>query len=107
MDTMNLQDSNNTHQEPEIISEKSPETISVSVFDKFFIEVSSLTMFTFRFFKEVLKPPYEFNELMKQSYLIGTKSLSLVGITGFIIGLVLTRSYLKNRRDASPCLMLP
>jgi phospholipid/cholesterol/gamma-HCH transport system permease protein len=46
--------------------------------------------FAARFFKEMIKPPYEFNELMKQSYLIGYKSLSLVGITGFIMGLVLT-----------------
>ncbi|MFH0736244.1 MAG: ABC transporter permease [bacterium] len=43
-----------------------------------------------RFFKEVLKPPYEFNELFKQSFLIGYKSLPLVAVTGFIIGLVLT-----------------
>ncbi|MBI2417156.1 MAG: ABC transporter permease [Ignavibacteriales bacterium] len=43
-----------------------------------------------RFFKEVFKPPYEFNELLKQCFLIGYKSLPLIGITGFIIGLVLT-----------------
>jgi phospholipid/cholesterol/gamma-HCH transport system permease protein len=43
-----------------------------------------------RFFKEAIKPPYEFNEILKQSFLIGYKSLPLVGITGFIIGLVLT-----------------
>jgi phospholipid/cholesterol/gamma-HCH transport system permease protein len=54
------------------------------------LEVSSLTTFSLRFFKEVIKPPYEFNELMKQSFLIGYKSLPLVAITGFIIGLVLT-----------------
>src|SRR3989339_858334 len=47
-------------------------------------------IFTLRFFKEVWKPPYEFNELLRQSFLIGYKSFPLVGITGFIIGLVLT-----------------
>lgn len=61
-----------------------------SVFNKFFGEVASITIFTLRFFKEAVKPPYEFNELMKQSFLIGYKSLPLVAITGFIIGLVLT-----------------
>ncbi len=66
------------------------ETIPDSVFKKFFLEVYSLTIFTLRFFKEVIKPPYEFNEVIKQSFIIGYKSLSLVGITGFIIGLVLT-----------------
>jgi phospholipid/cholesterol/gamma-HCH transport system permease protein len=63
---------------------------SFEVLKKFFLEVYSLTTFALRFFNEVLKPPYEFNELLKQSFLIGYRSLSLVGITGFIIGLVLT-----------------
>ncbi len=85
-----LQQSQNENQEAEIIPENFSETISDSVFKRFFLEVSSLTFFTLRFFKEVLKPPYEFNELMKQSFLIGYRSLSLVGITGFIIGLVPT-----------------
>lgn len=76
--------------EEEIIPENFSATVPDSVFSKFFIEVSSLTIFTLRFFKEVFKPPYEFNELMKQAFLIGYKSLALVGITGFIIGLVLT-----------------
>lgn len=63
---------------------------SESIFKNFFVEVYSLTAFTLRFFKEVLKPPYEFNEILKQSFLIGYKSLPLIAITGFIIGLVLT-----------------
>jgi phospholipid/cholesterol/gamma-HCH transport system permease protein len=74
----------------EIVIEESPEIIADSMFKKFFLEVASITTFTFRFFKEVIKPPYEFNEVMKQSFLIGYKSLPLVAITGFIIGLVLT-----------------
>jgi phospholipid/cholesterol/gamma-HCH transport system permease protein len=74
----------------EVIMEESPEIVPDSLFKKFFLEVASLTIFTLRFFKEVVKPPYEFNELMKQSFLIGYKSLPLVAITGFIIGLVLT-----------------
>lgn len=63
---------------------------SESIFAKFFIEAYSITAFAIRFFKEVLKPPYEFGEFMKQSFLIGYKSLPLIAITGFIIGLVLT-----------------
>lgn len=56
----------------------------------FFEEITGLTLFTFRFFKEVFTPPYELNEFVKQSFLIGYKSLPLVAITGFIMGLVLT-----------------
>ena len=56
----------------------------------FFEEVTLLTRFTLRFFKEAVRPRYEFKELIKQSYLVGYKSFPLVAITGFIMGLVLT-----------------
>ena len=85
-----LQQSYSENKQTEVIMEEAPEIVPDSVFKKFFLEVSSLTIFTLRFFKEVIKPPYEINELMKQSFLIGYKSLPLVAITGFIIGLVLT-----------------
>jgi phospholipid/cholesterol/gamma-HCH transport system permease protein len=85
-----LQQPQNKNGKTEILFENILEAISNSIFKKFFLEVASITSFTFRFFKEVVKPPYEFNELIKQSFLIGYKSLPLVAITGFIIGLVLT-----------------
>jgi phospholipid/cholesterol/gamma-HCH transport system permease protein len=90
MEEVNLEQPQNQHHAEVIIPETFSETISESVIDKFFLEVSSITTFTLRFIKEVIKPPYEFNEVMKQSFLIGYKSLPLVAITGFIIGLVLT-----------------
>lgn len=61
-----------------------------NIFRVFFIKISGFASFTGRFFKEMVRPPFEFNELLKQSYLLGYKSLPLVGITGFIMGLVLT-----------------
>ena len=57
---------------------------------KYFEEIGLLTRFTFRFFKEVIRPPYEFKELIKQCYRIGYKSCALISITGLIMGLVLT-----------------
>ncbi|MCM4150440.1 ABC transporter permease [Arenibacter sp. N53] len=57
---------------------------------EFFIEIGDLSYFTARFFKEVLKPPFEFKELLRQCYQMGNRSLVLVTVTGFIIGLVLT-----------------
>ena len=75
---------------PKSLDENPAEIIEDSIFKKFFLEVASITIFTLHFFKEVFKPPYEFNELLKQSFLIGYKSLPLVAVTGFIIGLVLT-----------------
>lgn len=47
-------------------------------------------MFTAEFFKEVFKPPFQINEFIRQCYALGFKSLPLVTITGFIMGLVLT-----------------
>lgn len=53
-------------------------------------EVALITRFAGRFFKEILVPPYDFKEVLKQCYSVGCKSLGLVGITGFIMGVVLT-----------------
>ena len=55
-----------------------------------FNDAGNATQFTARFFKEVFKPPYEIKEFIRQCYTIGYKSLPLVSITGFIMGLVLT-----------------
>lgn len=61
-----------------------------SLLYRFFSGVAMFALFTGRYFVELVKPPYEFNELLKQCYRIGFQSLQLVGITGFIMGLVLT-----------------
>jgi phospholipid/cholesterol/gamma-HCH transport system permease protein len=58
--------------------------------DLFLIEIGDLSYFTGRFFKEVFKRPFEFKEFLNQCYNMGNKSLLLVCVTGFIIGLVLT-----------------
>jgi phospholipid/cholesterol/gamma-HCH transport system permease protein len=55
-----------------------------------FNEVALLTLFAFRYLKEVFLPPYEFKEFIRQCYFTGYRSLGLVAITGFIMGLVLT-----------------
>jgi len=59
-------------------------------FKAFFIEIGELSFFAQRFFKEVFTRPFEFQELLRQCYNIGNRSFLLVGITGFIIGLVFT-----------------
>jgi phospholipid/cholesterol/gamma-HCH transport system permease protein len=57
---------------------------------QFLKETGEFSRFTGRFFKDAFRPRYEFAELLRQCYLIGNKSLPLVGITAFIMGLVLT-----------------
>jgi phospholipid/cholesterol/gamma-HCH transport system permease protein len=55
-----------------------------------FTDTGKVTLFTAQFFKEILRPPFEFREFIRQCFTIGYKSLPLVAITGFIMGLVLT-----------------
>ena len=54
------------------------------------MEVGELSFFGWRFFKESVKRPFEFKEFIKQCFNMGNRSLLLVGVTGFIIGLVFT-----------------
>jgi len=58
--------------------------------EKFLIEIGDISFFTQRFFKEVFSRPFEFKELLRQCYSIGNRSLLLVSVTAFIIGLVIT-----------------
>lgn len=56
----------------------------------FFIEIGELSYFAGHFFKEAFSRPFEFKELLRQCYSIGNRSLLLVSVTGFILGLVFT-----------------
>ncbi|QBO57410.1 MlaE family ABC transporter permease [Chryseobacterium salivictor] len=66
-----------------------PNSISANA-KSFFSEIGDMTLFAGRFFREVFKPPFEFKELIRQCYNMGNRSLLLVGVTGFILGLVFT-----------------
>ncbi len=57
---------------------------------QFLMEIGELALFAARFFREAFKRPLEFREFLRQCYQMGNRSLVLVGVTGFIIGLVLT-----------------
>ena len=68
--------------------EKNPVFFSPALSD-FFETVAGLTAFSLAFFKEVFFPPYEFAEIKKHIDDLGIKTLPIVTVTGFIIGLVL------------------
>ena len=57
---------------------------------EFFIQAGELSYFIKRFFIELPKKPFEFNELLRQCFFIGNRSLPLVVVTAFIIGMVFT-----------------
>ncbi|MDX5479129.1 MAG: ABC transporter permease, partial [Cyclobacteriaceae bacterium] len=58
--------------------------------DNFFRGLADAFAFVKRFFQEVWFPPYEFKEILRQCYEIGYRSLPLISLTGFIIGIVFT-----------------
>ncbi len=67
----------------------SPGRLAGDFFD-FLNETGETARFAARFFREVFSRPFEIKEVFRQSFEIGYRSLPLVGITAFIIGLVLT-----------------
>lgn len=56
----------------------------------FLAEAGDLSRFAGRFFNQWFRPRYEITEFLRQCLVIGYKSLPLVGLTAFILGLVLT-----------------
>ena len=67
-----------------------PNNLLIAPIKSFFVETGELAYFAGRFFREIFRRPFEFKELLKQCYNMGNRSMLLVGVTGFIIGLVFT-----------------
>ncbi len=55
----------------------------------FFTMIGGLSSFSVRFVKEMFLPPYEIDQIRKHMIELGMKTLPIVGVTGFIIGLVI------------------
>lgn len=55
----------------------------------FFETIAGLFQFSVLFFKNIFIPPYEVEQIRKHMDELGIKTLPIVSITGFIIGLVL------------------
>ncbi|MEL7585497.1 MAG: ABC transporter permease [Prolixibacteraceae bacterium] len=58
--------------------------------EAFFTEVGDILIFTGRVIWQFFTSPFEYKELMRQGYYIGNKTLPLIAVTAFIMGLVLT-----------------
>ncbi|MCF3110273.1 ABC transporter permease [Niabella sp. CC-SYL272] len=71
--------------------EQSDKPVISKRIDGFFITVYEIFGFISRFFGEVLHPPFETREFIRQCFYIGSKSLPLISLTGFITGLVFTK----------------
>ncbi|AHM61130.1 organic solvents resistance ABC transporter permease [Flammeovirgaceae bacterium 311] len=75
--------------------------------DKFFLNLNDIYLFVLRFFKEVFLPPYEFKEVINQCYELGVRSLPLISVTGFIIGIVFTNQSRPSLEEFGASSWLP
>lgn len=58
--------------------------------NQFFWELADTVRFTGRVIRELVHKPHEWSEFGRQCYVTGIKTLGLISITAFIMGLVLT-----------------
>ena len=73
------------------MSAKQKEHVFTKNLDHALLSVYNGYKFFIRFFVEAFRGRMEFQELVKQCYAIGYKSLVLIGLTGFITGMVFTK----------------
>jgi phospholipid/cholesterol/gamma-HCH transport system permease protein len=58
--------------------------------DRAALTLYDIARFIGQFFSQVLRPPYEFREIVRQAWEVGVRSLPLISLTGFITGVVFT-----------------
>ena len=75
--------------------------------DQYFIGVKSAYSFVALFFKEAFKRPFHFREVLNQSFEVGLKSLPLITLTGFIVGVVFTKQSRPSLEDFGAASWLP
>jgi phospholipid/cholesterol/gamma-HCH transport system permease protein len=84
-----------------------PKYIISKNIDNYFIGIYSAFNFITRFFKEVFKPPFHLKEIVIQTFEIGIKSLLLISLTGFIVGIVFTKQSRPSLEELGATSWLP
>lgn len=75
--------------------------------DRMFTDLHNIYEFILRFFREVFLPPYEFKEVIRQFYETGVRTLPLISLTGFIIGIVFTNQSRHSLQEFGATSWLP
>ncbi|HPH81369.1 MAG TPA: ABC transporter permease [Flavobacteriales bacterium] len=75
--------------------------------DAYFISLYKAFSFVIQIFKNLFIPPFHLKEIINQCYEIGYKSLSLISLTGFIIGIVFTKQSRPPLEDLGATSWLP
>lgn len=73
----------------------------------FLTEVGNISRFTVRFFRQCYRPNYEIAEFGRQCFEIGYRSFSLIALTAFIMGLVLTMQLRPSMVDYGVASQIP
>lgn len=76
-------------------------------FKSFLYESGDMSRFSIRFYKQWFKRRFEFAEFLRQCYVIGYKSLPLIALTAFIMGLVLTMQLRPSMENYGVASQLP
>jgi phospholipid/cholesterol/gamma-HCH transport system permease protein len=90
-----------------VINIRTKKYVFSKVLDAFFISVNRAYLFVIQFFKQVLVPPFHFSEIVNQCFEIGLRALSLITLTGFIIGIVFTKQSRPSLEDFGATSWLP
>ena len=72
-----------------------------------FEEIGNQVYFMGGFFRNIFRSGFEWNELIRQCYIIGYKSISLVAITGFILGFVMTLQSMPTMKEFGAVSYIP
>jgi phospholipid/cholesterol/gamma-HCH transport system permease protein len=75
--------------------------------DEYFTGIHHGYKFSALFFKEVFKKPFHLREVINQCYEVGLKSLPLISLTGFIIGIVFTKQSRPSLEEFGATSWLP
>lgn len=69
----------------------SKQTVISKDSDALFKGIYDAAQFVLRFFHQAFQRPLHFNEIVRHCYEIGYKSLPLISLTGFVVGIVFTK----------------
>ncbi|MFI5196721.1 MAG: MlaE family ABC transporter permease [Chitinophagales bacterium] len=72
-----------------------------------FEEIGNQVAFMGGFFRNIFRSDFEWNELIRQCYIIGYKSISLIAITGFILGFVMTLQSMPTMKEFGAVSYIP
>jgi phospholipid/cholesterol/gamma-HCH transport system permease protein len=75
--------------------------------DKYFKGVYKAYRFIVRFFSEVVKKPFHLREVINQCFEVGYRSLALISLTGFGVGIVFTKQSRPSLEEFGAASWLP